>query len=81
VPDHPVADFHYLRAGHRKIHYLSQSRCQQFIRQHPQMLRVIAKLHDVEITVGAAHQVPLRSTPHPPHVLDRFHHLKSIPKT
>src|ERR1051326_9332088 len=37
------------------------------------MLRIIPKLHNIKISIGAAHQMPLRSAPHPPYVLNRFH--------
>jgi len=38
------------------------------------MLRIVAKFHDVKIPIRAAHQMTLRPAPHPPNVLNRFHH-------
>src|SRR5258708_1137516 len=69
----PVAHFHNFGSRHRQPGPLRQTRRQHLIRQHPQMLRIIPKLHHVELPIGAAHQMPLRPSPHPSHVLDCFH--------
>src|SRR5260370_24581060 len=41
------------------------------------MLRIISKLHHVVVPVVAAHQVALRSAPHPLYMLDRGSRHKS----
>jgi hypothetical protein len=73
----PLIDFHYFSHWHGQSNSFCQPRRQHLIRQHPQMLRIIPKLHDIKIPIGAAHQMSLRPTPHPPNVLNRFHQSRT----
>jgi hypothetical protein len=43
---------------------------QEFVRQHPLVLRIIPELDDIVMTVFALHQMTLRSTSHTLHVSD-----------
>ena len=73
VFDQPLLDFDDIRHRYRQPDALSQASGQQLIRQHAQMLRIILKLHHVEVPVVGAHQMRLRSSAHSSHVLDSFY--------
>src|SRR4029077_10178306 len=68
----PIPDLDHLRDRHRQPGSLRQSSRQKFVGQHAQVLRVVPKLHDVVMLIVTAHEMPLRTAPHPPHVLDRL---------
>src|ERR1700685_59484 len=55
VLDEPLVDFHGFCRGHRQSHDFGQSSSKPLICQHPQMLRIIAKLYDVVVAVGTKH--------------------------
>jgi len=38
------------------------------------MLWIVPKLYHIKVSVRAAHQMPLRSAPHSPNVLNGFYH-------
>jgi hypothetical protein len=56
----------------RQSHTFSQTRCEQLVGEHAQMLRIILELYHVEVAVIGAHQVRLRTSAHPSHVLDNL---------
>jgi hypothetical protein len=79
VVDQPRIDLDNLGRRNRQTHALSQPRGEQFIRQHPLVLRIVAELHDVVVPVGTPHEMALRATPHPPYVLHRIDRQTRLP--
>src|SRR4029077_15445727 len=47
-----------------------QTCCKHFVRQNPQMLRIVLEFDDVVRLIVATHQLGLRPAPHPPYMLD-----------
>ena len=81
VVDQPARDIDQLCHGRRKASGCGQPRSQQFVGQHPQMLRVVLELDHVRMAVGAQHQLPLRAAPHPPDVLHRQNCQARVPSS
>ena len=50
--------------------HLCEARAQPVVDQYSGVLRVVLKLDDVVIAVGAAHEMALRATAHPADVLN-----------
>src|SRR5580700_3943487 len=73
----PGTHLHHFSQRNRQPGPLRQPRRQHFVRQDPQVLGIVPKLHHIEVSIRAAHQMSLRSPSHPSHVLDRFHQSRS----
>ena len=69
----PIRHLHHLARRHRQPRRRRQSRRNQLIRQHPQMLRIVLKLHHPQLPIRPQHQLALRPTPHSPNRLHRQH--------
>ena len=70
VGDDFRAHLDHLDLRHAQSQPRRQPCCKHFVRQNPQMLRIVLKFDDVVRLIVAAHQLGLRAAPHPPHMLD-----------
>src|SRR5271157_4595050 len=66
---------HIHNGGHRnrQLDHLSQARAQPVIHQHPWVLWVICKFHNVVMSIGATHEMALRAAAHPADMLYRLY--------
>ena len=71
VLDQPWANIDDFCRRNRQPNALSQSRYQEIIGEHSQMLRIVSEFDDVKVSVIATQQVCLCAASHSPHVLDR----------
>jgi len=70
VGDQLRADVDHFDLRHGEPQPRPEPRNKHFVRQNPQILRIVLEFDDVVRTVVAAHQMGLRPAPHPPHVLE-----------
>ena len=61
---------HDIGGGYWQTDHLCEARAQPVVDQYSSVLRVVLKLDDVVIAVGAAHEMALRAAAHPADVLN-----------
>jgi hypothetical protein len=69
-----IADLDHFDARHRQPQSRRHPRSKHFVRQYPNMLRIILEFYDVTGAVIAAHQVRLRAAAHATDMLYRQRH-------
>src|ERR1700730_14159356 len=70
--DQPVSYLDHSRVRNRQSELFCKSGGEHFVCEHFDVLRIVAKLNDIEMTIRTTHQVSLGPTAHPSYVLNSF---------